>query len=131
MAGIKPSVGGVLEHQTLPCLRLDVRLFHYLAIVGWVCAHQHLQLVWQLTNGEEICDGRFVAEVEHHEERSVKPVKLSEVREDTGVRVDVAEPSTVKRKLRLTQRAEETVLSQDRTFIFLLGLEDEEQHEEM
>lgn len=41
---IKPSVCGVLDHQTLPCFCLDVRLLHHLAIVGWECAHQHRQL---------------------------------------------------------------------------------------
>lgn len=72
-----------------------------------------------------------MAKVEHHEESSVKPVELSEVREDAAVRVDVAEPSTVKRQLRLTQRVEETILSQNRTVILLLHLNDREQQVDM
>ena len=77
-------------------------------------------------NRGEICDGRFFAKVKHHEESLVQPIKLSEVGEDTGISVDVAEPPTAKRELCLTQVVQETVLSQNRAFIFLLDLEERE-----
>lgn len=96
---MKPSVGGVLNHQTLPCLRQDTRLLYRLAVAHLVCALQHRQLVRKPGNRGQICDGRFFTKVKHHEERSVEPVQLPEVREDVGIGVDGAEPPTLKGEL--------------------------------
>ncbi len=74
-------------------------------------------------NRGEIRDDGFFTKVKHYEEGSAEPVQLSEVREDTGISVDVAEPPAQKGELWLTQGAQETVLSQNRTFIFLLNLD--------
>lgn len=73
-------------------------------------------------NRREICDDRFVTKVKHNQESSVKPIQLSDVREDIFISVDVAEPAAVKRELCLAQRVKEAVLSQNRTRVTLLNL---------
>ena len=52
----------------------------------------------------------------------VEAVKLPEEGEDVGVSVDGAEPAALQWELRLTQAAQEAVLSQDRAAVRLLGL---------
>lgn len=45
MVGVKPSVGGELNHQTFSCFRQDMRLLEDDAIADRVRAHQNFQLV--------------------------------------------------------------------------------------
>ena len=129
MVGVKPSGSGELNHQTLPGLRQDTRLLEHFAIAAAVCAHEHRQLVRQLPDRREVRDGRFFPKVQDHEESSLESVELSEVREDVGVGVDEAEPPAVKRQLRLTQGAQETVLRQNGAPVCFLDLGEREWQE--
>lgn len=126
MVGVKASAAGVLEHQTLSSFGVDLRLLQELPVVGSICAHPHPQLLRQLGNGGEICRFRLCTKAEHDQKGPLEPVQLPEVSKDIGVGIDVTEPSAVKGEFRLPQNAEETVLSQDRTFICLLDLEESE-----
>lgn len=126
MVGVKASAAGVLQHQTLSGFGVDLRLVQELPVVGSIRAHPHPQLLRELGNGGEICGFRFCAKAEHDQKGPLEPVQLPEVGEDIGVGIHVTEPSAGKGEFRLPQNVEETVLSQDRTFICLLDLEEAE-----
>lgn len=123
MTGMKASVGGVSNHQTLSGFCLDARLLKDFSIVDGVGAHQYLQLVRQLTNRGQICCGRLFTKVKHHKVSLFVTVELSKVREDVCISLNVAEPASQKGKLCLPQAVQKVILKHCGSFTVLLDLD--------